>query len=420
MRVQHSLPLDDSLAVLAVVFGSVYLTWGVLHALRRRRPQFSVSTPVAVGFSLRVLAALAVSTSSSGASLRGPDEETWLRRAEELLSHNLFSVESLDLLTSQLHVWLFSAQLRADLPVACLRITQVAIATVGLLLLAAAVYDLAGPRAATTASWLLAFEPASIFFSGVLHKEALMLGAIGLVSFGSVRLWRDGSAKGMISALAGCFIAVATRPYAGWFLVAALMALVLHGAIRREARDERRRPARVLLGILASVVVFVSIPTLMSVSSRSSLQVLQASQDANLTRGANLTLDPIDYSDRISVFRNLPRRASDVVLRPYPWQVSNLSQQLGLIGTVVALVALFCLLGSLVASIGDIARRSAPLMYPCVFLLAAYALSAGNAGTSFRYRTQLIALAICIVVTLRASPRSARTRRPFSWPSRAT
>lgn len=49
---------------------------------------------------------------------------------------------------------------------------------------------------------------------------------------------------------------------------------------------------------------------------------------------------------------------------------------------------------------GEIFARAGPLIYLTFFLLVAYSLSTGNAGTGFRYRTHLVAIAICIVVAL--------------------
>jgi hypothetical protein len=40
-------------------------------------------------------------------------------------------------------------------------------------------------------------------------------------------------------------------------------------------------------------------------------------------------------------------------------------------------------------------------LYPILFLAVAYALSAGNAGTGFRYRTHLVLLSVAAVVVLR-------------------
>jgi len=57
--------------------------------------------------------------------------------------------------------------------------------------------------------------------------------------------------------------------------------------------------------------------------------------------------------------------------------------------------------------------RAGPLIYVALFMLMAYSLSAGNAGTAFRYRTQIIALFICIIVALR---RPAERSRPVEAP----
>jgi hypothetical protein len=45
--------------------------------------------------------------------------------------------------------------------------------------------------------------------------------------------------------------------------------------------------------------------------------------------------------------------------------------------------------------------RAGPVVYPMLFMLWAYAISAGNAGTAFRYRTHVVALALCLLVVLR-------------------
>ena len=46
-----------------------------------------------------------------------------------------------------------------------------------------------------------------------------------------------------------------------------------------------------------------------------------------------------------------------------------------------------------------------PLVYPALFMLVAYAISAGNAGTAYRYRTHIVGLAVCLVLVLLAHRR---------------
>jgi hypothetical protein len=43
---------------------------------------------------------------------------------------------------------------------------------------------------------------------------------------------------------------------------------------------------------------------------------------------------------------------------------------------------------------------AAPILYPLFFLLIAYSLSVGNAGTGFRYRTHLVTLAVAAMAVL--------------------
>ena len=69
---------------------------------------------------------------------------------------------------------------------------------------------------------------------------------------------------------------------------------------------------------------------------------------------------------------------------------------------------------------GQYLARSRPLLYPLLFLLVAYSLSVGNAGTGFRYRTHLVTLGIGIMAILREQVVLARAKSPAeTLPDRA-
>jgi hypothetical protein len=199
----------------------------------------------------------------------------------------------------------------------------------------------------------------------------------------------------------GGWIGVTTRPYAGWFLVSGGVLVVLHSAIRRREQALRAMPL-VYLVILAG---FVATPAILQVTSKQSLTTLQQSQNANSsafgTEGNNLALESVDYSTRGKVFANLPKRIRDVLVRPYPWQVANPSQKLGAVGSLFALSCFFLLLLAVLRRRGEVMALAGPIIYPMVFLLIAYSLSAGNAGTGFRYRTHIVLLAVAVLVALR-------------------
>lgn len=384
---------------LLAFLAGLYLIALVVRGVSRSRPGLKIGRAVAAAFLLRIVAALGLDQTPIAAELRGGDEFVFVARAQEVAELPIGSEASVETLTDQLHTFLFSLNYRAldTVPEMMLRFEFVSLAVVGLALLAAAVYELAGPKPAIIAAWILALEPTSVFFSGLLHKEPLMFLAEGLVAFGGAVLWKRGDVRAFAPVVIGCLIATATRPYVGWFLTAAAAAVALHASLRRGSASRSLALAVVVLSLVGAFV-----PVVWQATSTEKLGELQASQDANTSdRQANLTLEEVDYSSRGKLIVNLPQRIRDVVLRPYPWQVANTSQQLGVIGTLVMFVGLALLVGALFQNGGAVMRRAGPLVYLALFLLVAYSLSAGNAGTAFRYRAHVVGLLLCLLLVLR-------------------
>ena len=396
--------LYQALCVMIALLFAVYALIWVVRRLSRSRPGFELGRQIAVGFALRIIAAVAVGQLAIARELRGGDELTFLQRARDIAHLPLAGPESTDALVSELHTFLFSLHFRAldgTPPQLLLRIEMIFLSTLGIALLSAAVWELAGPRPARLAAWFLALEPANIFFSSILHKEPLMYFAEALVVFGGAILWRRGHLTALIPMIAGCLIAMATRPYAGWFLTAAAAAIVLHASLTRQ-----RGLRSFTLTCTCVVLVVAFIPMVWDRSSEKNLKELQASQDANSAlEGANLSLERVDYSTREKLIINLPERISDVILKPYVWQTQNTSQQLGAIGTLVVLACLALLAVAIARDRKRIMQTAGPLVYPAVFMLVAYAISAGNAGTAYRYRTHIVGLAVCLLLVLLAHRR---------------
>ncbi|MGI8863621.1 MAG: hypothetical protein ACR2JH_04350 [Solirubrobacteraceae bacterium] len=402
-----------------VVLVALIVGFGLRHivrVLRRSRPDFWIGAPLGIAFGIRLAAIAAIGTAGLSSTLRGGDETTFLDLANFLAKQPLGHGD-LPHAAYQLHTVLFALQLKLGfLDQGAMRITQVGLAMLGVVLIAAAVYDLAGPRAARLTMWLIAFEPASVFFNSALHKEPLMELAGGLVVFGATRLWLRLDARGVMLCALGGLIAVETRSYAGWFLVSAAVLVALHGALRSLDRPMRAMP----LIYAVAVIAFVATPVLVQASSKKSLQTLQQSQDQNASgagqstggaNGNNLALEQVNFSTRGAILSNLPKRMSDVILRPYPWQLGDTSQRFGALGTLFAYAILLLSLRYGWRARGRVLAHTAPLLYPFFFLLMAYSLSAGNAGTGFRYRTHLITLGIAIMAILRELARRERETR---------
>jgi hypothetical protein len=377
-------------AALCAAVSCVLLAWVILLFSRyaaRARDGLRLWAPLAAAAAMRLAAAAVVSSSPSLSTIRGPDEAGFVEAARRLAWDTSLFESFPDNISGGLHLWYLAAQIQlTDAPGDYyLRVAHITLAVAAIALIGIAVYDVAGARAATIAAWILACEPSNIFFSGLLHKESPMLLADGLVILGCVRIYtkRDWQAGALMAT--GLVIAGLTRPYAGAALAVACAAATLHASLRRIGRGRVRAPRLAFAVVVAVTAVSIVVPASASVLDR-----LQTAQNANVSSEANLKLEPVDFSTPEGVAVDGPRRVFDLLFRPYPWQVENMSQRLGVVGSITAW-ALLASTAALAVSRGRLAlRRLPPFLYVLVPVTLMYALATGNAGTGFRYRTHIL------------------------------
>jgi hypothetical protein len=422
--------LESVESTILVILVVTYLIGLTVRRLRRSRPDLVITLPLIVGGGLRLLAIAGVSAAGLN-SLRGGDEFTFLTEAKVLAARSL-GTGYIPHGPFQLHVVLFALEMKLlHLSQGGIRIIQVGAAMLGAVLILAAVYDLAGGRAARIAAWLVAIEPASLFFDSAIHKEPIMQLASGLVVFGGTMLWKRLDLRGIIVCALGGAIAVETRSYAGWFLVAGAALVLLHASLRHMDRPMKAMP--LIYGLV--IAGFIATPVVLQASSHKNLQVLQTSVNANAygigessptgSNGDNLALEQVNFSSRGAIITNLPTRIEELVVQPYPWQLADTSQRFGAVDTMLVYALLLFLTRYAWLSRGAVFKRTAPVMYPMLFQLIAYSLSVGNAGTGFRYRTHLETLWIAAVAILYAYAlperisRRAQAADPAPQPARA-
>src|SRR4051794_20536622 len=317
---------QDAEGVVLAVLVVAGVLWYLTAALKRSRPGLRIGAPVMAGVGIRLTALAGIGATGLDSTLRGGDELTFIGRARELATQPL-GHGNLPHGPYKLHTDVFALQFKLGfITEGAMRVTQVGIASAGAILIAAAVYDLAGGGAARLAAWLIAFSPAAVFYDSALHKEPLMALASGLVVFGGTMCWLRLDVRGVLVCALGGLIAVETRSYVGWFLVSATVLLVLHAALRTLDRPLRAMPAIYAVALIA----FVATPVLWQASSKESLQPLQQSQDANAagagqgtggSNTSNLALERVDLSTRSAILQNLPTRMRDLIVRPYPWEI---------------------------------------------------------------------------------------------------
>jgi hypothetical protein len=393
--------------LMLTVLGTGVMLLFALRRLQRSRPAMLIGGALLTAFTLRLLAVVAVNATGIGASLRGPDEFTYLDLAQTLAAQPVGIVD-LPHSVYQLMTDMFAMEIKLGfMNATAIRVVQVGVAMLGTLLMTAAAYDLGGPRAARLTAWLLAIEPSSIFFNSGILKEPMMELAAGIVAFGGVWFWKRLDIRGIIICSLGCLIAIETRAYAGWFMAGAVVMLVLHASLRSMRHTSRAAPL-IYAVVLAA---FIAGPTAYAATGGKNLKILQASQAQNASgvgqtiagqgNGANLRLPPVNYSSRTAILTSLPTKIRELLLEPYPWQLHDTNQLFGSVGTLFfyALLALFIRYAWL--SRGRVFSRTAPLLYPLLFEALAYSLTVGNAGTGFRYRSHLVTLGIAAVMILR-------------------
>jgi hypothetical protein len=391
-------------ALLASMVLVTVMTW-LIRRLRASRPGLRIAWPLAVAATVRLAAAAVLGSSPQLAALAGPDEGGFLRAASaqaassstphwvthELVQHLFASAGGLNR-----EVLVFQFHLLGSPGTFSLRIVQITVAVAGICLLAAAVYDLFGPRAALIAAWLFALEPAGIFFSGLLNKEGFVILGEGLAALGVARLWKKRDARAWVLTGAGCLVVAASRPYAGAFLVLGCLLAGLHAAVRPSTPGLVRSPR--LAAALAAVLAVFTLGA--AAGSNRILTYLSHSQRSYETSPANLPLEPVDFSTPSGVVRGFPIRLKDFLLRPYPWQVANTSQRLGLLGSLIFWTALASTITMLVLDRRAALARAGPFLYLAAVTTAGYTLSTANAGTGFRYRLHLTLFLLALVAGL--------------------
>lgn len=392
-------------AVLVALVGFVGL-----RALTRRltspRPTLAIAWVLVAAFAVRVVATLVVSSVDSLDAARGPDDAGFLDQADVLGHESLFSRAWSSQLTGGLQLILSALPFRVlDAPGdLSIRVVHVSIAVAAIAIVAAAVHDLVGPRAAIASAWVLTLEPSHVFFSGLVHKEATMFAAEALVLLGTVRMWqrRDLAAGTLI--VAGCAVAAGIRPHVAGALAAAAF-VVTALAAWREPRGSGHR-SRPLLAVVAAVGV-IGLVTV-AIGAREQLSSFERVQESTVRLTGNLNLEPIDTSSPTSLALALPIRVVDLLTRPYPWQIANVSQGLGALGTLVAWLLIAVVLALSPWRRGRALWALLPLVLLTVAIACAYALGLSNAGTGFRHRTHFVMFVAVLAAILLATVTGAR------------
>ncbi len=370
---------------------------------------------VLAGLAARIAIMLLVAAlGASGETLRGSDDAAFLHAAQTLTDGPFSAADWLETGSNELHTVTMAVQLAllGDAGDLSLRLVQITAALLGLIAMTIGVGILAGNRAALIFAWIAMLEPSNAFFSTLLHKESFVILGGGLVFLALALASRRDLRHAIPVAALGFAITATTRLYVAFALALGIGLTALHVALRERVGSRRA------IGLMAVVVVgglgvgVVAAPTV--VPER--LASLQFSQDYQPPRNANLQLGRVDVTTSEGLARMLVTRSADFTLRPYPWEIANLSQKLGSTGTLIWLALALGLIGTLALFR---ARRTPVLIYVIYLSLVqlfVYVVTLNNAAQGYRHRIHLLLLvAAAVAIAWRRLPESSVAK----WPALA-
>jgi hypothetical protein len=408
MRTDEAL-YEFECAVLAILVG-VFLLLKLVDRLSLRPGREGLLVPVLAAFGIRVAATLGVAALGPlGSRLRGPDDLAFFDAAQSIANEPLGSPTWGDTSQGGLLPSLLAIQIRllGDPGATSLRLVQCLIATIGITFIGAAVADLAGSKAGVVAAWILAVEPSNVFFSTILQKESLVILGEGLVLFGVAHGIGKRTVVSMFSTAAGLLVVLAVRPYAAVFLFCALMLVALHLGLRRLWPHK----ARIAVATVGIAICFVGLGLALGPALERQLERLQTVHDLQLAQDSNLDLAPVNVTTPSGLATAVPQRLYDFFAKPYPWQLANVEQRLGAVGTVITWTLMLLVLVVLVRNRRFVLSRAWPVIYITGCLVLGYAITITNSGTGFRHRLHFIVVLAVLAGIAYASTRALPSRQ---------
>jgi hypothetical protein len=264
---------------------------------------------------------------------------------------------------------------------------------------------------ARTYARLVFFLPSLLFWPSSIGKEAWMMFALGIASYGAARMLTGSTIRALPVTVLGLWLAAIVRPH-----VAGLLVLALGGAsLIRPARERLKEIA--LLGKVAGLAVLLVMSVLLV---RRTGDFIQRQTDIPLNRGITSVLTGVSErtSEGGSGFQpsildspaRAPIAAITVLFRPLLPDAGN-PQALaaGIEGTFLLLLALVRLpwIWSAAKSIRRQPYVAFAFLYAGLFIVAFSAV--GNFGLLARERVQLLPL---FLVLLTIPPKERESAKP--------
>ena len=244
-------------------------------------------------------------------------------------------------------------------------------------------------RVSKLAAILVGFFPSLILWSSQALKDAVIIFALAVAIFATLRLMEAITVK-YVLILGACLAALLSlRFYIFYMMAAAVTGSFILGMKSLSAQSFVHR--FVAVGALGLAFTWFGVLRYASVQFDKyiNLQMVQMSRMDQATAGSGFGKD-VDVGTAEGALSVIPMGIIYLLFAPFPWQFQSLRQSITLPEMIVWWLSFPLLVLGLWYSIKHRLRQVSPIVIFTTMLTLAYSLFQGNVGTAYRQRSQLL------------------------------
>jgi Dolichyl-phosphate-mannose-protein mannosyltransferase len=244
-------------------------------------------------------------------------------------------------------------------------------------------------RVSKVAALLVAFFPSLILWSSQALKDSLIILALALSIFATLRLMEKVKV-GYVLVLIGALIALfSLRFYIFYMMCAAVAGSFFLGSKAFSAQGFVQR----FVAVVAIGLAFTWFGVLQGASVQleryANLKSLQTSREDQAAAGSGFMKD-VDVQTTEGALTVIPIGLLYLMFAPFPWDFATLRQTITLPEMVVWWMVFPLLVLGLWYTLKHRLRQVSPIIIFTTLLTLAYSLFQGNVGTAYRQRSQLL------------------------------
>jgi 4-amino-4-deoxy-L-arabinose transferase-like glycosyltransferase len=244
-------------------------------------------------------------------------------------------------------------------------------------------------RVSRVAAVLVAFFPSLILWSSQALKDGLIILALALAIFATLRLMEK-ITVGYVIVLTGCLLALLSlRFYIFYMMVAAVAGSFILGMKTMNAQSFVQRFVAIAVMGLAFTWFGVLRYAGTQFERYANLKAIQISRLDQAAAGSGFAKD-VDVATTEGALTAIPIGLVYLLFAPFPWDMATLRQSITLPEMVIWWTAFPLLVLGLWFALRHRLRQVAPIVIFTTMLTLAYSLFQGNVGTAYRQRSQLL------------------------------